>query len=180
MSKHHKVVMIAGSGFDETEVKVPLDFFPKHNVTIDVLTVHKELGVPIEGKHGFKLESTVNADQLDSNEFEAVLIPGGFEGPDRVRGQERVLEFIRQMNEKGKVICAICHGPWVLISADVGYGNLLKGRNVTSYPNMRIDITNAGANVQNQEIVIDRNLITADRPERSLAWSEAVLSALNR
>lgn len=180
MSKAHRIILIAGNGFDETEVKVPLEFFPSHGIKLDVATAHREPDVVIEGKHGFPLKPTAKIADLNVKDYDAVLLPGGYEGPDRVRGQKKVLEFIRQMNESGKIIGAICHGPWVLISADYLYGKILKGRSATSYPNMHTDLLNAGANVQHKELVIDVNLITADRPERSLAWSEAVLSALNR
>lgn len=178
MERDKRIVMIAGNGFDEMEVKVPLEFFQKNNVHLDVLTAYKELGVPIEGKHGFRLESTITGDDLNSDVYDAVLITGGFEGPDRVRGHERVLEFLRKMNENGKLICAICHGPQVLFSADFGYGKILNGKKATCYPNIQIDMKNAGGDYQRQDVVIDGNLITSDRPERSLAWSEAILQAL--
>lgn len=175
MNAKKKVVMFAGNGFDETEVKVPLGFLPKHGVILDVATVYREPDVAIKGKNGYPLNPTVLIADLRPENYDAVLIAGGYEGPDRVRGSEKALVFIREMNQRGKLVAAICHGPWVLCSADV-----LRGRNATCYPNMRVDLINAGASYQTEPVVVDGKLITADRPERSQAWCEAIVAYLKK
>ena len=80
MSAERKVVMIVGNGFDETEVKVPLDYLPRHGVTMDVVTVYRTSDVPIDGKNGYSLKSTVNVADIRVDSYDAVLLPGGHEG----------------------------------------------------------------------------------------------------
>lgn len=175
MSAERKVVMIVGNGFDETEVKVPLDYLPRHGVTMDVVTVYRTSDVPIDGKNGYSLKSTVNVADIRVDSYDAVLLPGGHEGPDRVRGNATVIKFVQEMNAKGKIVAAICHGPWVLCTAEV-----LKGRSATCYPNMSADLVHAGAQYVEEKVVVDGNLITADRPETSEAWCGAILKALSK
>lgn len=173
MKKIYKAVMIVGNGFDETEVKVPIVNLPKNGVTLDVATVYRTADVPIEGKKGYRIESTVHVFDLKQENYDAVLFPGGHEGPDRVRGNEAVIKFVQDMNAAGKIVAAICHGPWVLCTAEVYYG-----RKATCYPAMKADLIHAGGIYVEQNVVVDGNLITADRPETSEAWSQAIVTAL--
>jgi len=175
MDHKSRVVMIAGNGFDETEVKVPLEYLPKHGISVDIATVYKTSDVPIDGKKGFHVEPTVHIADLRPENYDAVLLPGGHEGPDRVRGNETVIKFVQDMNAEGKIVAAICHGPWVLCTAEI-----LKGRKATCYPAMKADLIHAGATYVPEKVVVDGNLITADRPETSEAWSQAIVDALNK
>ena len=173
MKKIYKVVLIVGNGFDETEVKVPIEYLPANGVTLDIATVYRTADVLIEGKKGYKIKPTVKVSDLKSESYDAVLLPGGHEGPDRVRGNETVIKFVQDMYAAGKIIAAICHGPWVLCTAEVFYG-----RKATCYPAMKADLIHAGGIYVAQNVVIDNNLITADRPETSEAWSQAIVTAL--
>lgn len=173
MSKGQKVVMIAGNGFDEMEVKVPMEYLPKNGIELDVATLYRTADVPIEGKKGYRIEPTVHVSDLKPENYDAVLLPGGHEGPDRVRGNETVIKFVQDMNASGKIVAAICHGPWVLCTAEV-----FNGRKATSYPAMKADLIHAGGIYVVQDVVVDGNLITADRPETSEAWSQAIVTAL--
>ena len=171
--KRRKVVMIAGNGFDETEVTIPLDYLSKQGITVDVATIYREPNVSIRGKNGYILSPTVKISDLNVQDYDAVLLPGGHEGPDRVRGNEMVVTFVQLMNAKVKVVAAICHGPWVLCTAEI-----LIGRKATCYPAMKADLCHAGATYVPEKIVIDGNLITADRPETSEAWCQSIVNAL--
>lgn len=173
MGKKNRVAMIVGNGFDETEVKVPMEYFPQRGIQIDIATVYRTPDVPIEGKKGYKLVPTIHVSDLKIENFDAVLLPGGHEGPDRVRGNETVIKFVQDMNDASKLVGAICHGPWVLCTAEI-----LIGRKATCYPAMKADLIHAGGNYVSQNVVVDGNIITADRPETSEAWSEAIVTAL--
>lgn len=175
MNIKKRVVMIAGNGFDETEIKVPLEYLPRHSVIVDVATVYRSQDVSIQGKNGHPLDPTVKVADLRVENYDAVLLPGGYEGPDRVRQNETVIKFVQDMNSAEKVVAAICHGPWVLCTAET-----LKGRTATCYPAMKADLVHAGATYVSEKVVIDRNLITADRPETSEAWCDAIVVALKK
>ncbi len=175
MSKEQKAIMIVGNGFDEMEVKVPLEYLPKHGITTDIATLYRIPDVTIEGKKGYKLEPTVHIAHLKTDDYVAVLFPGGYEGPDRVRSNEKVIQFIQDMNAQGKIVAAICHGPWVLCTAEI-----LHGKKATCYPAMKADLVHAGATYVSENVVVDGNLITADRPETSEAWCDKIVEALRK
>ena len=112
-------------------------------------------------------------DNVSESDFDAVFIPGGFEAPDRVRTDKDVLKFVWEMNEGKKLVAAICHGPWVLISAGI-----VKGRKMTGYMSIKDDIVNAGAEYLDAEVVVDGNLITAPHYRNNSAFMEKVISSL--
>lgn len=93
-------------------------------------------------------------------DYAAVVIPGGTVGSDKLRGSDEVVEFVRRIVADGKPVAAICHGPWVLVEADV-----LRDRTVTSYPTLRTDIRNAGGNWVDEEVVVDAGLVTSRTPD---------------
>ncbi|MEK7060633.1 MAG: DJ-1/PfpI/YhbO family deglycase/protease [Patescibacteria group bacterium] len=175
MSKEQRVVMIAGNGFDEVEVKVPMEYLPKNGIELDLATLYRTADVPIEGKKGYRIEPTVHVSDLKPENYDAVLLPGGHEGPDRVRGNETVIKFVQDMNASGKIVAAICHGPWVLCTAEI-----LHGKKATCYPAMKADLVHAGAIYVSENVVADGNLITADRPETSEAWCNKIVEVLHK
>ena len=101
------------------------------------------------------------------------ILPGGFESPDRLRIRSEVLEFVRDMDQAGKLVAAICHGPWILISA-----GLVQGRKVTGYMSIADDLKNAGAVYGEQDLVIDGNLISAPHYRNNGEFMRAVIEAL--
>jgi protease I len=109
--------------------------------------------------------------ELDANNFDLVVLPGGFEAPDRVRLLTEVLEFVRKMDEQKKLVAAICHGPWILISAGV-----TKGRKMTAFWSIEADLRNSGADYQHKEpVVIDGNLITSPHYNNNGDFMKAVI-----
>lgn len=173
--KTNKVVIITGPGFEEPEVIVPWLYLPSEGIQVDVVTVAKNPDVEVKGKHGYTIAPTVKVADLSVDKYDAVLIPGGYEAPDRVRQNKHVVNFVRAMHEKRNIVAAICHGPWVLVSAGV-----LKGKRATCYPGMKDDLVNAGAKYVQERVVVDGNLITADRPETSGHWTKIIVDALNK
>ncbi|MEJ2468103.1 MAG: type 1 glutamine amidotransferase [Campylobacterales bacterium] len=111
-----------------------------------------------QGKHGGSYPAKYAADPEDAEGYDALFIPGGY-APDRLRRSEKVLELVRRIHDAGKPVAAVCHAPWVLISAGV-----VKGRNVTAFASIRDDLTNAGAIYTGRSAEFDGNLITATDP----------------
>ena len=106
-------------------------------------------------------------------DFDAVILPGGFESPDRLRIRKEVLQFVREMDEAGKLVAAICHGPWILISAGV-----VKGRKVTGYMSIADDLKNAGAVYVEEDTVVEGNFISAPHYRNNGTFMKAVIDAL--
>jgi protease I len=115
----------------------------------------------------------MSTDNLKASDFDGVILPGGFESPDRLRVRPEVLRFVREMDEAGKLVAAICHGPWVLISAGV-----VKGRRVTGYMSIADDLKNAGAKYVQEDLVVDGNLISAPHYKNNGVFMKAVIEAL--
>lgn len=172
MKKQKKVVIITGPGFEEAEVIVPMHYLPAEGYAVDVVTSSDG---PVVGKHGFPLKPTHTLSDVSVATYDAVIIPGGYEAPDRVRQKKEAVEFVKKMYETGKIVASICHGPWVLISASV-----VKGKRATCYPGMKDDLINAGGIYTKEPVTIDGNLITGDRPETSGLWVKAIVNALNK
>ncbi|MDR6339879.1 PfpI family intracellular protease [Filimonas zeae] len=115
------------------------------------------------------------ADEIQVSDYDAVFIPGGAWYPDNLRYDKDVIKFIRDFNQSGKLIAAICHAPVVLASADI-----LKGRKLTGYWNIQVDLKNAGATVLEQPVVTDGNLITSRHPIDVADFSRAVEGRLRK
>lgn len=125
-----------------------------------------------KGKFGYPAAADMSIEKAKAADFDAVVVPGGW-APDFLRRHEPVLRFVRDMDEAGKVVAAICHAGWVLASAGV-----LKGRTVTCFSAIKDDVKNAGATYVDRETVVDKNLITARKPEDLPAFCRAILAAL--
>jgi protease I len=110
------------------------------------------------------------ADEVDAGDYDALLIPGGVGNPDQLRGDENVVSFVRDFFEAGKPVAAICHGPWVLVEADV-----VRGRKVTSWPTLQTDIRNAGGNWVDEEVVVDQGLVTSRKPDDIPAFTKKMI-----
>jgi protease I len=119
-----------------------------------------------------KVDKTI--DDANPNEFDALVLPGGVINPDHLRMDPKVVNFVRQFVSTGKTVAAICHGPWTLL--EVG---ALKGRTVTSWPSLKTDLKNAGANWVDQEVVTDGNLIFSRKPDDIPAFSKAVIDSVS-
>jgi protease I len=115
-----------------------------------------------------KVDRTI--DEVEASEYDALLIPGGVANPDALRMNEDVVAFVRELHAAGKPIAAICHGPWVLVEADV-----VRDRTVTSWPSLQTDIRNAGGNWVDEEVHIDGNLITSRKPDDLPAFNAAIV-----
>ena len=174
--KKYRAVVITAEGFEDEEVIYPIIRLKEAGFAVDIATKDKKL---VLGRLGFPLELMVryygallvDAKKLQTNNYDLVLIPGGFEAPDRMRQVPEILEFVRQMNKQKKIVSAFCHGPWVLISAGI-----IKGKKIAGYIGIKDDINNAGAIYTDQPAVVDGNIITARHPRDVTELMKAILS----
>jgi protease I len=165
-----RVVIIVAQNFQDEEFVYPYYRVLEEGFHLDVATPG---GQNMVGKYGVPARATMSTDNLKASDFDCVILPGGFESPDRLRIRPEVLRFVREMTEAGKLVAAICHGPWVLISAGV-----VKGRKVTGYMSIADDLRNAGAQYQEQDLVIDGNLISAPHYKNNGEFMKAVIGTL--
>ena len=166
-----KIAMVVGPEFEDSEFRVPYDRLRQANHEVTVLGT--AAGETVRGKKG--RESTrVDAAAKDRSprDFDALVIPGGH-SPDHLRVDRGVVSFVREFANSGKPVAAVCHGPQLLIEA-----GLVAGKTVTSWPSVRKDLENAGANWVDKEVACDGTFITSRKPEDLEAFSSALLSAL--
>lgn len=149
-----KAVIITAQGFQDEEFVYPYYRLLEAGFEVDVATKDK---AQVFGKFGVPARPNIGTDDLNADNYDLVLLPGGFEAPDRVRILPEVLEFVRRMDQQKKLIAAICHGPWILISAGI-----TRGRKMTAFWSIEADVRNSGADYQHKvPVVIDGNLITS-------------------
>jgi len=152
-----KIVMPLAEGFEDSEFTVPYERLAEAGH--EVLVVGETPDEEVRGKNGTasaRIDATVHG--LDTNAFDALVIPGGH-APDRLRTNADIVDFIERFADSGKPIAAICHGPQLLIEAEA-----VRGRTLTSWPSVRKDLENAGAHWVDREVVEDGNLITSREP----------------
>jgi len=166
-----KVAMPLAPDFEDSEFTLPFEALRKagHEVTI----IGAAAGKTISGKRG-QASATIDstAKELDPDDFDALVIPGGY-SPDKLRLDKDVVSFTQRFAEAGKLIAAVCHGPQLLIEAEA-----VRGRTLTSWPSVRKDLINAGANWVDREVVEDGNLITSRKPDDLEAFSRKILDRL--
>jgi protease I len=168
-----KVAFIVDEMFEDSEFRVPYNGVRQagHEAVIVGLSSGKKL----EGKKGKETVTTdVSIDEVSPEEFDALVIPGGY-SPDKIRANEKMVELTRSIFQSSKPVAAICHAGWVLAEAD-----LVRGRTITSWPSIRTDLVNAGANWIDQEVVEDDNLITSRKPDDLDAFTKALLTQIEQ
>lgn len=165
------VAVVLSDDFEDSEFRVPYDRLKAagHNLTI----IGKKAGETVKGKKG-KESVKIEASGADRNaiDFAGLLIPGGY-SPDHLRTDEAIVKLVKDFANAGKPIAAVCHGPQLLIEADV-----VDGRQVTSWPSVKTDLENAGARWVDKEVVIDDRLITSRKPDDLPAFATAIERAL--
>jgi protease I len=122
---------------------------------------------------GDTFEVDVRIDDADPDDYDALLLPGGVMNPDKLRRNETVQRFVRAFFDEGKPVASICHGPWTLIDAGVA-----KGRRMTSYPSIQMDLKNAGVQWSDEEVVVDQGLVTSRRPDDLPAFNDKMIEEI--
>jgi protease I len=155
------IAILATDGFEEVELAEPKKALDKAGATIHVVAPHSG---EIKGwKHtewgrNAKVDKELN--EVSFEDYDALLLPGGVINPDKLRMDTRAVAFVKKFFDIGKPVASICHGPWMLIEAEV-----VKGRTLTSWPSLQTDLRNAGANWVDEVVVVDGNLTTSRKPE---------------
>jgi len=166
-----RIACVLANGFEDSEFKEPYDAFRAagHEVTI----VGLEAGAQVEGSKG-KVKATIEKSFKDvgPDDFDALLIPGGF-SPDRLRAHDEAVSFVKVFMEQSKPVFAICHGPQLLLTADE-----YNGHRMTAWKTVLGDLKKAGADVVDQEVVVDKNLVTSRMPADIPAFIRESLKVL--
>ena len=164
------VALYADNLYQEMELWYPL--YRLQEAGARVVVAAAEAGKTYTSKLGYPVKSEAAYATLDPAKFDGVIVPGGF-APDYMRRHAEASTFIRAMDAQSKLVAAICHGPWMLCSADV-----LKGRKATSFFAIKTDVVNAGAEWRDQDAVRDRNMVTSRKPEDLPAFMQACMAVL--
>lgn len=174
--KGKRVAFLATDGVEQVELTKPLDAVRAAGAQAEIISIHPG---SIQGFNHLEKADTFEVDGQASDAradaFDALVLPGGVANPDMLRTDGGAVEFVRGFFEQGKPVAAICHGPWMLVEADV-----LSGRTVTSWPSLKADISNAGGNWVDEECHIDGKLITSRKPEDLPAFCEAIVRELSQ
>ena len=169
--KGKKIAILVADGFEEEELTRPRQALRAAGAETAVVS-------PADGKvkgwkhteWGEEIPVDVPLKEADADEFDGLLLPGGVMNPDKLRRDERALEFVRAFFAAGKPVAAICHAPWTLIDAGV-----VAGRRVTSYHSIQTDLKNAGADWVDREVVTDHGLVTSRKPDDIPAFNEKMI-----
>jgi protease I len=166
-----RVAVLAADGFEQVELTVPVKALRSEGAKVDVVSLH---GGEIRGMNlhepGAKVRVDRTVAELDTTEYDALLLPGGFINPDILRQSLAARELVRSFDDQKKPIATLCHGPWVLASAEV-----VSGRQLTSWPGIRDDLVHAGAVWRDQEVVRDGNLVSSRGPQDLHAFVRAMI-----
>ncbi|SMD19614.1 type 1 glutamine amidotransferase domain-containing protein [Rhizobium sp. RU36D] len=158
--KSARVLFLATDGYERSELRVPLEKLQQHGATATIASLKAE---PIkswdEKNWGDTLDVDILVDEARVEDFDALVIPGGQINPDLLRNDPRAVKLVRDFVASGKVVAAICHGPWLLVEADA-----LKGRKATSFGSIKTDLKNAGADWRDEAVVTDKGIVTSRSP----------------
>lgn len=169
-----KIVIIATDYFEEAELVDPLTELRDMGAEVTVAAPHDDTIQALRHiEMGQEVAVDVTIDKLDASEYDAVVIPGGVVNADHLRIDKAAQEFVQEMADADKPVAAICHGPWLLVSA-----GLAEGRTMTSYATLADDIRNAGGTWVDQEVKIDRRFITSRKPDDIPAFIAAIADAV--
>ncbi len=154
---------------EDVEFLYPYYRFLEEGYKVDVISQSKD---KFKGKKGGTFAADKSIDDAQSSEYDIVFIPGGY-APDKLRTNKKITNFVKQMDSSKKIVAAICHGPWVLVSA-----NVCKGRKITSFPSIQDDIINAGGTHTGKPVSVDANIITATDPSAMPEMFQEIIKAL--
>jgi protease I len=166
-----RIAILAEDNFEDSELTEPLRAMK--DAGAKVLIVGSGSKKSYKGKRGSaKVTVDTTADKVEASQFDAIIVPGGY-APDKMRLHQPMVDLVRKAHAEGKIIAAVCHGPQLLISADI-----VKGRRVTSWPSVAIDLKNAGAIWVDEPVVKDGNIITSRKPADLPKFNKAIIESL--
>ena len=166
-----RVAIVVTDGFEQVELTEPRKALEQAGARTEIISPNKK---KVKGwnfkEWGEEIRVDVPIDQARASNYDALLLPGGVMNSDKLRMDDQVLNFVREFFDAGKPVAAICHGPWTLIDAGVA-----RGRRMTSYPSIRADLQNAGADWIDQEVVVDNGLVTSRKPDDIPAFNRKMI-----
>jgi protease I len=168
--KGKKIAVLVENIYEDLELWYPLLRFREARAEVTVVGPERK---GYESKYGYPVRADAAMGEVRGADFDAVIIPGGY-APDHMRRYEKMVKLVRDASEAGKVVAAICHGGWMLASADV-----VRNKTVTCFFAIRDDLVNAGAKYVDQEVVRDGNLVTSRKPDDLPAFCRTIIEALS-
>jgi len=169
-----KVLIVATDGFEECELFGPRQILQERGAEVKLASLTlAPIQATVHDDPGKTIRPDLTIDDVRSADFDALILPGGVRNPDQLRLHGNVIALIRLFAEQGKPVGAICHGPWLLVEAD-----LLRDRTATSWPSIRTDLRNAGAVVIDEAAVTDGNIVTSRNPDDVEAFTDALIDLI--
>jgi protease I len=172
--KNLKVAILTENGFEQSELTSPKEAMEKAGVTVEIVSPQaKEVKAWDVDNWGITIPVDVTLDKAKPENYDGLLLPGGVLNPDKLRANQKAVEFVKHFLNKNKPLAAICHGPQTMIET-----GLLEGRKMTSYPSVKTDLKNAGVNWVDEEVVVDNGLVTSRSPKDLKAFNKKLLEEL--
>jgi protease I len=169
-----RVLIVATDGFEEWELFGPRQILQQRGAEVVLASLTRDpIQATVHDDPGKTIRPDLVVDEANADDFDALVLPGGVRNPDQLRLHGNVIALIRAFAEQGKPVAAICHGPWLLVEAD-----LVRGRTATSWPSIRTDLRNAGANVVDEAAVTDGNIVTSRKPDDVEAFTNALIDLI--
>jgi protease I len=170
-----RVAILATDGFEVSELLGPKQYLENEGAETEIISIHPgEIRGWADKNWGESVPVDSTVEDAKPDEFDALVLPGGVMNPDQLRMNPQAIEFVREFFVEGKPVGAICHGPWVLVEADV-----IDGREMTSWPSLKTDIVNAGGNWVDREVVVDGGLVTSRKPDDIPAFSRKLIEEIS-
>jgi protease I len=169
-----RILIVATDGFEESELFGPRAILQQRGAQVVLASLTRDpIQATVHDDPGRTIRPDMLVDEAKAEEFDALVLPGGVRNPDQLRVHADVIALIRDFDRRAKPVAAICHGPWLLVEAD-----LLRGRTATAWPSIRTDLRNAGATVVDEAAVTDGNIVTSRKPEDVEAFTGALISLI--
>ena len=165
-----KAIVLVENLFEDYELIYP--YYRLMEAGAETRLVGPEAGKTYQGKSGTKATSGLAAGDIDPKDWDALVIPGGY-APDHMRRHRSMIDLVREIHDRGKVVAAICHAGWMLASAGI-----VRDRSLTSFFAIKDDLVHAGANWMDKEVVTDGNLVTSRKPDDLPAFMRSILELL--
>jgi deglycase len=165
-----RIAFLATNGVEDSELREPHKAVTGAGADADVVSLEEG---EIEGKKGSSFQVDKVVHDVEASDYDALVLPGGVANPDKLRTDDKAVRFVREFFEQGKPVGVICHGGWTLVEADV-----VRGRKMTSYPSIKTDLVNAGAKWVDEEVVVDRGLISSRWPDDLPAFNAKLVEEI--
>lgn len=168
--KNKKILLFVEQDYEDMELQYP--FFRMKEAGATVTVAGPEAQKIYSGKHGYPCKADQAIEDIKAEDYDALIIPGGY-APDKLRSLPKVLALVKAFHKQGKLIAYICHAGWIPVSA-----NIVRGIRCTSFPSIKDDMINAGAEWVDEEVVVDKHFISSRKPDDLPAFCRAIITFL--